>query len=163
MLLCHLLTKAFPPLATYPLNCNTTTDAWSPSTLPCFMFLPYWFLYLVYCLSPQPERQLYEGRHFCLFCLLLYPQLLQQCLAHAGAQKIRVESLKGHFLLSVFPNSPRTFSFAVPCWNPGSSLQDKMQPWSSHHGSAITNLTSICEDMGLIPGQAQWVKDLALP
>ena len=35
--------------------------------------------------------------------------------------------------------------------------------WSSHYGSAITNPTSIHEDVGSIPGLAQWVKDLALP
>ena len=35
--------------------------------------------------------------------------------------------------------------------------------WSSHGGSVVTNLTSIHEDAGLIPGLAQQVKDLALP
>ena len=33
---------------------------------------------------------------------------------------------------------------------------------SSHRGSVETNLTSIHEDTGLVPGLAQWVKDLAL-
>ena len=36
-------------------------------------------------------------------------------------------------------------------------------PGSSHHGSAVTNLTSIPEDVGTIPGLGQFVKDLALP
>ena len=34
--------------------------------------------------------------------------------------------------------------------------------WSSHYGSAVTNLTSIHEDSGLIPGFARWVRDPAL-
>ena len=33
---------------------------------------------------------------------------------------------------------------------------------SSRCGSVVTNLTNVYEDVGLIPGLAQWVKDLAL-
>ena len=34
--------------------------------------------------------------------------------------------------------------------------------WSSPCGSAVTNPTSVCEGLGLIPGLVQWVKALAL-
>ena len=34
---------------------------------------------------------------------------------------------------------------------------------SSHHVSEEANLTSICEDICLIPGFAQWVMDPVLP
>ena len=34
---------------------------------------------------------------------------------------------------------------------------------SSHHGPAVMNQSRIHEDVGLIPGLTQWVKDLVLP
>ena len=40
---------------------------------------------------------------------------------------------------------------------------NKKHLWSSHCGSVVTNPTSIHEDVGLIPGPAQWVGDPALP
>ena len=39
----------------------------------------------------------------------------------------------------------------------------KQHFWSSHRGSVVTNLTSIHEDVGSLPGLTQWVKDLLLP
>ena len=44
---------------------------------------------------------------------------------------------------------------AIPLWV-------KSHSWSSHRGSVVTNLTSIHEDLSLIPGPTQWAKDLLL-
>ena len=44
----------------------------------------------------------------------------------------------------------------VPSRNVETEGVSVVAPW-------LTNLTRIHEDVGLIPGLAQWVKDLALP
>ena len=41
-------------------------------------------------------------------------------------------------------------------------LIKKIKKWSSPCGSVVTNPTSNHEDVGSIPGLAQWVKDLVL-
>ena len=50
---------------------------------------------------------------------------------------------------------------ASPChWLVGSKMHSFR---ISHCGAVGTNLTSIHEDAGWIPGLAQWVRDLAFP
>ena len=41
--------------------------------------------------------------------------------------------------------------------------ESKLLDRRSHHGSGVTNLTSIHKDVGSIPGLTQWVKDPVLP
>ena len=41
----------------------------------------------------------------------------------------------------------------------GQEIPDSESEWSSHHGSVETNLTSIHEEAGLIPGLTLLVKD----
>ena len=47
--------------------------------------------------------------------------------------------------------------------NKRASGRQKLRYWNSHHGSMVMKLTGIHEDVSLIPGLAQWVKDLVLP
>ena len=53
------------------------------------------------------------------------------------------------------------FNWKCQCGCPD-LLHIKILPGSSCHGSAVTNLTRIHEDTGLVPGLAQWVKDPVL-
>ena len=68
--------------------------------------------------------------------------------------------------LACLPPLPATSHLPKPrvysCSSSASTLQIG-HSWSSYHGSVETNLTRIHKDTGLIPGLAQWVKDLVLP
>ena len=55
----------------------------------------------------------------------------------------------------------KIFNFVIPLYLGVKSKYNYFQ--SSHHGSVVTNPTSIHEDKGWSPGLAQWVKDPALP
>lgn len=55
-----------------------------------------------------------------------------------------------------------TFLF-IPWLASGKSCIKKQVDISSHRGSAETNLTSIHEDAGSMPGLTRWVQDPALP
>ena len=53
-------------------------------------------------------------------------------------------------------------NFCMPQAQPKRKKGKKLKE-SSHCGSVVMNPTSIHEDVGLIPGLAQWVNDPALP
>ena len=59
------------------------------------------------------------------------------------------------------PNEPLAWE---PPYAEGAALEvAKKKLWSSHCGSVVMSPTSIYEDVGLIPGLVQWIKDPMLP
>ena len=52
------------------------------------------------------------------------------------------------------------FAFSILLFNKYDRMIQFKYSRSSHCGSVVTNLTSIHEDMGLIPGLAQWIKNM---
>ena len=61
-------------------------------------------------------------------------------------------------------NKPQGTQLAGQDWNLLSTDSGKKEEaWSSHCGTVEMNPTNIHEDVGLILGLAQWVKDPVLP
>ena len=60
-------------------------------------------------------------------------------------------------------NKTKILLFSNKLVNCSFELLKKLKFGGSFHGAVETNMTSIHEDAGSIPGLDQWVKDLALP
>ena len=62
----------------------------------------------------------------------------------------RIKSVSVTRIMFFFSVNEKTFSMGI---------LKIILPWGFHHGALITNSTRIYEDVGLIPGLAQRVKD----
>ena len=105
-----------------------------PESPPVFVFSPLTLLSMLYVILTNP---LYM--HFCTY----------QCM------------LSDACLLCVFLKALKA-SYYMYCFVSGFLAFKINDIFGSYCGSAVTNLTSTHEDVGSIPGPAQWVKDLAL-